>query len=137
MDRAGRPSKITEKLVYTLEAVLKEKDIVILTDEELVIYLNEKLEENEQISLSSFAHWKNGKLPEHKADQEIIKKFLHLIKKALYVERHNLMTELKKDAQWQKYAWILERKFAEWNLKKIVEADITTAGDKITGMEIT
>jgi hypothetical protein len=129
-----RPSKITANLVNTIEKVLNDKDIVVLTDEELVMFLNEELPENEQISLSSFAHWKSGKLPTETADAENIKRFLHVIKKALYVERLNLMKELKKDSQWQRYAWILERKFKEWNLKRISELDVTSKGDKLNNL---
>jgi len=28
----------------------------------------------------------------------------------------------KDNPQWQKYAWIIERKFSDWNLKNISES---------------
>jgi hypothetical protein len=55
-----------------------------------------------------------------------------LIKKALRSEKKALMNDLKKgENQWQSRAWILERKFNEWNLKKIIESDITTKGESL------
>ena len=51
-------------------------------------------------------------------------KFLHLIKKALFKEKKRLLELLAKDdKQWQRYAWILERKFDDWNIKMKSEVD--------------
>jgi hypothetical protein len=128
-DKGGRPTKLTENLINAIETVLQEKDIVVMTDSDLVMFTNELLEPSEQISDISFAKWKGGEMPEIKAESEIIDKFLYVIKKALYKERDSLLKELKKDSQWQRYAWILERKFKEWNLKQISEQDINLKTD--------
>jgi len=34
--------------------------------------------------------------------------------------------------QWQKYAWIIERKFSEWNLKSISENNNTNLNRDVT-----
>lgn len=120
----GRPTKLTAKLIDALNEVLVEKDIIVMTDEELVMFVNEKLNKEDQISYITFKKWKAGEMPEINADKENIEMFLSVIKKALFKERENLLKELKKDGQWQKYAWILERKFDEWNLKSITDSKV-------------
>jgi len=134
-NKEGRPSKMTANLIQAIKEVLVEKDVIVMNDEELVLFINEKLTKEEQISYTSFMHWKTGNLPEINVDKEIISEFLQTIKKALYIERDNLMKELKKDSQWQRYAWILERKFKEWNLKSISEQDINLKGSLIDKIE--
>jgi hypothetical protein len=121
--KEGRPSKITPNLIQALNEVLVEKKILIMNDQDLVMFVNEKLEEDEQISNSSFAHWKGMQLPDTNADANVVKEFLHIIKKALYTERDNLMTKMQqgKDPHWARYAWIIERKFEEWNLRTITD----------------
>jgi hypothetical protein len=128
-DKGGRPTKLTDNLINAIDEVLKEKDVIVMNDEELVMFVNEKLPIEEQISYTSFMHWKTGYLPEIKTETDLIKRFLQTIKAAMYLERQNLMKELKRDSQWQRYAWILERKFKEWNLKQISEQDINLKTD--------
>lgn len=125
MKKQGRPTKLTQELIDAINKVLNDKDIIVMTDEELVMFLNEELPKENKISDIAFAKWKGGELPEINADKKIIKKFLYVIKKALYTERFNLLKDLKKgENNWQSKAWILERKFNEWNLKHIAETDI-------------
>ena len=38
-------------------------------------------------------------------------------------QKQNLFKKYEdEDKAWQKWAWIIERKFSEWNLKKITES---------------
>jgi hypothetical protein len=47
---------------------------------------------------------------------------LPLIKKALLIQKQNLFKKFENDDRaWQRWAWIIERKFTEWNLKHISE----------------
>jgi len=49
----------------------------------------------------------------------LISQFCGLYKKALVKERYSLMQQLKDtESSWQRWAWIIERKFDDWNLKK-------------------
>jgi len=51
---------------------------------------------------------------------------LSLYKKAITIQKKSLFESLRNDPQsWQRYAWIIERKFSEWNLKTISEVDQT------------
>jgi DNA-binding MarR family transcriptional regulator len=50
------------------------------------------------------------------------KEFCPLIKKALRNQKENLFKKFSNDDRaWQRWAWIIERKFSEWNLKNINE----------------
>jgi len=55
----ARPTKLTQKLLDKFQEVLEENQNTLLcTDEELLMLLNEKLEEKEQISEDSFERYK-------------------------------------------------------------------------------
>ena len=121
MAKVGRPSKMPN-FIKAFEQVIKndEFDVVILTDSELLMECNERLEEKHQISERTFERWKSW---EEKSDDYI--EFCRLYKKALANQRRELFKKLQSEPQqWQKYAWIIERKFNEWNLKKISESEV-------------
>lgn len=113
---AWRPSKIT-KWVVAFEKVINEPmNSLLCTDEDLVFLVNERLDEWEKIDLTSFQNWKAWKLSDEYAD--VYKEFLCLYKKALMAERQSLMIKFQwEEGQWQKWAWIIERKFDEWNIR--------------------
>lgn len=118
--KEGRPSKLTKDVVSATEKVIKD-NILICTDEELVIAINEILPEKEQFTYEAFSKWKRGL---SQTDNPQYVKFLRLIKKALINEKKRLLLLLQTDdKQWQRYAWILERKFDEWNIKSKSEVD--------------
>ena len=116
----GRPSKL-DKFLEAMEIVLNEwLQSIIMTDEELFILANENLEEDEQISYTTFKQYKASSIKE---ETDWHKRFKSLYKKALVKQKNNLFNNLSWDnPQWQKYAWIIERKFSEWNLKNINES---------------
>ncbi len=115
----GRTSKLSW-FVEAFEELMKtnENDVIYLTDDELRESCNELLEEKAQISEATFKSWKAG-TQENNIDYF---RFLALYKKALQNQKRNLFTKLQDDPQaWQRFAWIIERKFSEWNLKQISE----------------
>lgn len=117
----GRPTKLTQELIDTFKQVVNE-NILYCTDEDIFLLLNERLPKENQISHPTFKNYKAGKVTEK---NDLFEEFLSVIKKALINERRNLLHELRTtDGQWQRFAWILERKFAEWNLKHVSEVDI-------------
>ncbi|RLD69237.1 MAG: hypothetical protein DRI95_00665 [Bacteroidetes bacterium] len=120
----GRPSKLTKELITALEKVVK--NAIYLTDKDLVFMLNLELPVNQQIKYQTFKEYKHGI---SQGENPLIEEFTTLIKTALVKEKINLLEKLKKGENgWQSKAWILERKFSEWNLKTISETDITTKG---------
>ena len=114
----ARPSKI-DRFIEVAEKILFKENLMLLTDEEFVFLINQELSEKERISDRTFARWKAKDFEE---GDEVGKSFVMLYKKALLHQKENLMKSMiKDDRAWQKYAWIIERKFKEWNLKIITE----------------
>ena len=121
-----RPSKI-EKFTQAMWEVLQDwLNAIILTDEELFLLANDKLNEEERICYATFKTYKASEIQDEKA---IYSDFLALYKKALLKQKQNLFRKLEWESkewdkyqnQWQKYAWIIERKFDDWNLRNIWE----------------
>mgnify|MGYP003124268656 FL=1 len=114
----ARPSKI-DRFIEVAKDVLFRDGLMLLTDEELVFLINENLEEKEKVAQVTFKKWKSGDYSEL---GETGKEFLSLIKKALIIQKENLFKKFSNDDRaWQRWAWIIERKFSEWNLKNINE----------------
>ena len=118
----GAPTKMTKKLIGKFEQILDDKNNALLfTDEELLEILNEELDKEEKISLTTWKDWSGGKkIP--KSKRELFEKFSALIKKARRIQKQNLFKKLSKSSSfWQRWAWILERKFDDFNLRKLME----------------
>lgn len=119
---SGAPSKLNEDVLQAISQVVDE-NILICTDEELVIAVNELLPEDKRFTYEAFSKWKRGL---SQVDNPLYPSFLRLIKKALVNEKKRLLKLLESDKNsWQRYAWILERKFDEWNIKNKSEVDHT------------
>jgi len=116
--KRGRPFKM-EAWVTQLEAVLTEENILFLSDQDLRFLVNQRLDESQQISKRTFENWKSG---EFHPDDDTGRKFLKCIEGALIKQKQFLAKKMiEDDKNWQRFAWIMERKFDEWNLKKISE----------------
>lgn len=116
--KMGRPPKI-KTFISVAEDVLFRDGLMLLTDEELVFLINEELQQKDKVSDRTFARWKAKQFNEN---DEIGKTFVMLIKKALIIQKENLFKKFSNDDRaWQRWAWIIERKFSEWNLKNINE----------------
>ena len=116
--KVGRPSKIN-KFIEVAKEVLFKESLMLLTDEELVFLINEQLDEKDKVAIRTFKLWKSG---DYSEKEDIGKEFLPLIKKALLIQKESLFKKFQNDDRaWQRWAWIIERKFSEWNLKIITE----------------
>ena len=115
----GRPSKM-ESWLPALKEVLDTENILFLTDNDLRILTNEKLPEEQQITDRTFKNWKAGKWHE---SEETGKVFLKVVEKALIKQKQWIGERMLEttNQSWVRYAWLLERKFAEFNLKQISE----------------
>jgi len=114
----ARPSKI-DRFIEVAKDVLFRDGLMLLTDEELVFLINQELEDSEKVAIRTFKLWKSGDYAEK---GETGKEFLPLIKKALIIQKETLFKKFSNDDRaWQRWAWIIERKFSEWNLKNINE----------------
>lgn len=125
-DKGGRPSKIG-KFIEVLEKVLNEDsseldkmNAVVATDEELIMLVNESLDEEDRISDSTFERWKANDIKDERCQV-----FRGLYKKALLKQKQTLFKKFGDEkGSWQKWAWILERKFDSWNLKHKEESKV-------------
>lgn len=120
---AGRPTKLTEEFLAAVKSVIDEdQNVLVCTDDELLMLINKRLPEESRISERSFQLWKAGDFSENSDGIE----FLRLIKEALVKEKKSLMTMLKTDEKaWQRWAWIIERKFDEWNIKMKTDMEVS------------
>src|SRR4051794_16432024 len=112
----GRPSKLTEDFLQAAEQVLETEDVVFFTDAELLAEINEKLPEEARIAKRTFESWKAAT-----SDDPMGLGFLRLIEKALRREKRSLFDKMAKDPNWTKWAWIIERKFDEWNIRRKID----------------
>lgn len=131
-NKGGRPSKLNENWLKIADEVLSEDiNAIIYTDEELVDEINERLpDKKNNISQRTFERWKVKNKQNFDKLDETGKEFCRLIKKALRKQKGYLFNELRNDEKaWTKWAWILERKFEDWNIRQ--KTDITTGGEKI------
>jgi len=130
-----RPTIINDEIINTFRDVLAEdSNAIILTDEELCILVNDKLE-NTSFSYSAFKDWKafaiETKTKTSDENMVIYAKLRSLIKKALIIQKQELFKKLHDDpTQWQRWAWIIERKFDAWNIRHKTEVDTTVKIDK-------
>ncbi|MEC4048768.1 hypothetical protein OX284_004945 [Flavobacterium sp. SUN046] len=116
---AGRPFKM-QAWVNALTRILEDENVIFLSDKDLVLLTNRLLPEEQKITSRTFENWKAGKFHEN---EQLGKEFIGCIEFALIKQKQLLGDRLMNDntGQWTRYAWILERKFAEWNLKSITE----------------
>lgn len=128
--KAGRTTKINDKIINAFELVLEENDNgCLLEDEELVILVNEKLEGKDKFSYSAFQSWqafaRNKKTKTTENNRILYNGIRGVIKKFLLEKKLLLLKNTQKsDAHWQRFCWILERKFDEWNIRRKTEIDV-------------
>lgn len=114
-------SKMT-KWLPALKEVLDSDNILLLSDKDLVFLVNQKLQPDERITDECFSMWKSNK--RNAPSEEIGKQFIELIQFALIRQKMSIerkMFDETNSTNWQRWAWLLERKFEEWNLKHISE----------------
>jgi len=119
-NKRGQPTKLTPHFIEVAKEVLFDDiNAIIFTDEELVNEINDRLKEKERITQRTMENWK-AKIGNEKEGEldEIGKEFFRLIKRALQIQKKNLFSRLSGDDKaWQRFAWIIERKFDDWNIR--------------------
>lgn len=128
------PRKLNKFRIDSAEKVLdKDMNVLILTDEELCMLINEWVDKKDRITYRTFQNYKADitwweKIDENleliEWERETLDDFFRLYKKALVQQRQNLFTKLQDDDKSrQRRAWIIERKFDEWNIRIKQELD--------------
>ena len=126
--KGGRPSKMTEKFLNIAKSIMaKGLNAIIYTDAELLRLINMQLSENEKVTHSRWEDWKAGKVKDRNG---LLERFQGIARDSLLIQKANLFKKFEDDQKtWTKWSWIIERKFSEWNLKKISE---TTVNQTVT-----
>jgi len=135
-NKGGRPTKLTKDWLKVAEEVVNNDiNAIILTDEELVSEINDRIVKENRISDRTFRRWKSKSKDEDvKELDEIGSSFVLLIKRALIKQKKHLFEKFREEPnQWQRWAWILERKFDDWNIKQKQEfsGSIAIKGNEI------
>lgn len=118
--------KITDRFIKAVETVVSDPFLYILTIEELVNSINDEIGEK-YISLDTFKSYINGR---RGSNQEHYDHFIQLYKRAITKQKKSLVMELSgEDKSWQRYAWLLERKFEDFNKIEKAENENNHKGD--------
>ena len=122
-NKGGRPSKLTDKFLDEVEKIVsKGINAIIYTDIDILRLANMQLSEAEKVNPDRWKKWKMGKLRD---DNQQLKRFRTLITSALLIQKVKLFDKYENDPKgWQKWSWIIERKFKEWNLKNLSESTV-------------
>ena len=90
---------------------------IVHTDMDLIECVNWELPEEHRISVETFKDYKSGE----RGSDAFLAVFAPLYKRALMEQRDRLFDTMSEEppGAWQKWAWILERKFGDWNLRSV------------------
>ena len=128
--KEGRPTKLYDFFEAAEKILFEDNNALIFTDSELLFEVNQLLPVEKKISETTFKSWKSLS-QKNKLNDDKGLYFLSLLKTALNKQKQNLFKKLNEEKQsglWTKWAWIIERKFSDWNLRHIGEIDHTTKG---------
>lgn len=122
--KRGRKTKI-QSFIKAAEKILSNQDIVLLTDEELFFVVNQELPLKNKIDMRTFQNWKEKYMSNKFSEiDENGKDFFKILKKAIIIQKKNLYKKLISDSVWQRWAWIIERKFPELRLTQGTKVDV-------------
>lgn len=144
-----RDEKTQDYITIEWERNVNQLRAIFLSDEELIMLTNERLkelkEEDKQINYRTIQRYKSlinweqrtteeVKNNEHFTDKEIdlLDKFCRLMKKHLIKQKQLLFQWIVDDKLRQRYAWITERKFDEWNIRMKIESKNENTNENFT-----
>ena len=118
---AWRPAVINQRwLDAAKKAIEDDSNILCLTDQELLDEINDNLEPCHRLKKDTFEEYKKGVKLKDRQKQAMLDEFSLLYRKALRKMKKQLVTFMVTDPdKRQRYAWIIERKFKEWNIRGI------------------
>lgn len=142
--RGGRPAKLNQKFLDAFQSLVYKKDKrtgdaivtarILLEDYELVEFINGTLDPSDQIHYVTFLKWKadakrfrewdDPDLPNKELiDDVTFARFYYLYRMSLLAYKMCLLEKIAEnyDPSWRGVAWLLERKFKEWNISDDVE----------------
>ena len=124
-ENVGRPRKLTRFLEGFKCVVYKSHPVgraIIHTDKDLLEMTNRLLDEKDRISVTTWERYKRGEGDDvNEKMLADLEGFAAIYQDALIKQRDNLferMMEKGEARSWGRWAWIIERKFDDWNLRK-------------------
>jgi hypothetical protein len=130
----GRPSKAPRFIEAVRELIPDDDDwnswVIACTDEDLLFMLNSKLDVEERISESTWRRYKRGEAGIARQDEECLSVFLTVYKRSLLGMKRMCVEKLEADIPggWQRWAWMLERKYDEWNMTRKEKVEVSDLG---------
>ena len=125
-----RPSKLGTHIITAFRELLEEDELHILvyTDKDLCFLLNQRLTDEHQVSYRTFQRYKaavmKGAEKDIKAFDIVYQRFYELMTEALLRMKKRLMQKIiEAEKGWQRFKWMLEMKFKEWNLHWQIRQD--------------
>jgi hypothetical protein len=130
----ARPTKLSDDIITAFERILNtDRNALVCTDQHLFFLLNDELPKEVKISYRTFQRYKMlaniygagqdsfttpGTPERDEYYPPIYRELYRVFTHALIKQRNNIMNCLLDDAKgWQRYKWIMERKFRDWSLK--------------------
>jgi len=135
-----RKPKLNINFLRAAHDVINDKgknNALILNDYELLILINKKLERKERICNDTYYNWKTT-IKEHgvEALSPIAREFYRMIKEAEVAQKQGLFARMSNDGfGWQRFAWLLERKYDDWNLKAKTESKSVVINTDIASIQ--
>jgi hypothetical protein len=91
----------------------------------LFFAVNQELPLKNKIDMRTFQNWKEKYMSNKFSEiDENGKDFFNILKKAIIIQKKNLYKNLISDNIWQRWAWIIERKFPELRLTQGTKVDV-------------
>ena len=105
-----------EKLLFEDRAI---GNAIALTDNDIRVLVNSKIDKGDRICEGRFSEWKRGYYNDE-SERQLGESFRDMYFKALADQKRALFSALSDKGEsrsWGRWAWVLERKFDEWNLR--------------------
>jgi hypothetical protein len=99
---------------------------IVHSDKELLNMINDIVPKEFRISEKTWKRYKDGEISRSELDEDV-ERFRRAYERAVMRQKERLFELMAEDVAggWQRWTWIIERRFDEWNLRsKIVEETI-------------
>lgn len=150
--KVGKDENWEDEYVEEDRAVERNKfNAVVLSIDDLVTMTNNRLRDLDLgkhcVTPRTFLNYKNfyygtlngddiSHLPKYgTVDFKKFERMFSAFERALLRNKQELFQNIEKDSKArQRWTWIIERKFEEWNLKEKKEVDLTSKGESLAGV---
>lgn len=131
---SGQAARIADHPIYAKALLDSTKEAVTIpacyryTDKQLVMAINQSMmKRGLRVSPKTWALWRDAYINNEQwiLDNANLSQAFAYIEKSILDAMDFLLDKLETERGWQRYAWILERKFDQWKLKQ----DVNVTGE--------